>query len=114
MSQLLSFANYLESKNKLYEALKRDPIHEATYSVNKYCRIVVGENKDNREYVNLKPKQLIKVHWRYSDSDLESIPDPISITIPHLNESIEEENTLPTFLSGERLMKWILNNTREV
>jgi hypothetical protein len=112
MSQILSFATYLESKSKLYEALKRDPIHEATYRVNKYCRIVVGENKVDREYINLKPKQIINIKWKYVDID--GIPEPVSIQIPHLNESTNDTNTFPTFQTGERLLTWIHNNAREM
>lgn len=111
MNTSLSFKQYLDSKSKLYAALERDPIHEAQYEVYRYCRIVVGESKEEKQYINLKPKQVINVKWKYHD--LDGIPDPISIEIPHLVESTDFDHMHKTFQTGERLIKWLRNNARE-
>ena len=52
---------FINSKNQLLEALKRDPIHRATYEVTKYCKMPVGESKETKQYIPLKPKQTIVV-----------------------------------------------------
>lgn len=112
MKPTLSFKQYLDSKAKLYEALERDPVHQAIYEVHKYCRIVVGGLKEDKQYINLKPKQKILVKWRYAK--LDETPDPVSISLPHLCESDHDESSFETFQSGERLMKWLRNNAREL
>ena len=112
MTTNLSFKDYLESKAQLHEAIKRDPIHEAEYEVCKYCRIAVGETKELKEYHNLKPKQSVKIKWRYSD--INELPEPISIELPHLNESVESVKPFNTFQTGERMLKWLRTNAREV
>ena len=108
----LSFKDYLASKAQLHEALKLDPIHVATYEVYKYCRVAVGESKELKEYHNLKPKQRIIVEWKYTD--INDLPEPVSVTIPHLVESSGEQEPFKTFQSGERLLKWLRTNTREI
>lgn len=102
----ISFSDYIRSKQQLREALQQDPIHTVTYEVRKYCRIPLGETKGSKEYYNLKPKQRISVKWKYSDPD--SIPEPMSVTIP-----LEEDTSnLSTFQSGERLLKWLSTNAQ--
>ncbi len=108
----LSFKEYLNSKDQLYDAIKKDPIHEATYEVYKYCRIVVGDTKELREYHNLKPKQLVTIRWQYTN--IEELPDPIGIDLPHLSESTKPDVVFTTYQTGERLMKWLNTNTKEL
>lgn len=111
MDQKITLGQYITSKDQLLEAIQCDPIHEVTYEIYKYCRIVTGENKKLKEYHNLKPKQQLKVKWRYTD--IEGIPTPIAVTIPHLAESIKE-GIFSTFKSGESMLKWLRTNAREV
>lgn len=102
----ISFSDYIRSKQQLREALLQDPIHTVVYEVKKYCRIPLGETKDSKEYYNLKPKQYVSVKWKYAD--LDGIPEPLSVTIP-LDEG---DTNLPTFQTGERLMKWLSTNAQ--
>jgi len=108
----LSFKEYIESKSQLHTAIQQDPIHVGVYEVYKYCRIATGQTKQLREYYNLKPKQLIRVKWKYHDID--QLPDPMGVTIPHLNESEDRDVLIPVFHTGERLIKWLQTNTKEL
>ena len=108
----LSFKDYLASKTQLYTAIQKDPIHEVVYEVSKYCRLAVGETKEIKEYHNLKPKQQVIIEWCYSDID--ELPEPISIKIPHLYESTSSIEPFKTFQTGERLLNWVRTNTTEL
>ena len=61
MAKQLSFKEYLESKEKLREAVDNVPQRTAEYTLRKYCKLVVGENKESKIYVPLKPKQKVLV-----------------------------------------------------
>lgn len=101
---------FIDSKTQLLEALQRDPIHRATYEVTKYCKVPVGESKESKQYIPLKPKQRIIIEWKYNNDDLESIPHPLSIEFEFMNENSIHQ----TFQSGEKLRKWIYTNAHEV
>jgi len=107
----LTFKQYLESKERLLEQLKKSPIRVATYNVKRYCRIPVGELKEAKEYIPLKPKQRVVVEWKYED--INSIPHPISLTFKDVKE-VNPERKYQVFWTGERLSKWIDKNAREV
>lgn len=109
MGKKLTFKEYLESKEKLREAIQNTPQRVAKYHVRKYCKLVVGESKDVKEYISLKPKQTLLVEWLYNDID-----DPTIINIKMEGvRDIDPEDEYETFWSGERLQKWLLRNTRE-
>jgi len=107
----LTFKEYLESKERLLKQLKESPIRTATYNVKRYCRIPVGELKEAKEYIPLKPKQRVVVEWKYED--INSTPDPMSITFKDVN-SVNPERKYQTFWTGDRLQKWVDKNAREV
>lgn len=106
----LSFKEYLDSKQKLLAALQETPVQTITYDVTKYCKLVVGE-KDNKEYVNLKPSQKIIVEWRY-DSVFEP-PIPVSLRFEDV-KNIDSENQFSTFWHGVRLKNWLSKNATEI
>jgi len=105
----LTFKEYLESKEKLREAIKVTPKQTVEYTVYKYCKLVVGESKDEKEQVNLKPNQKIIVEWLYNDIDN---PTPLNITFEGVCPDIDslEYNS---YWQPQKLQKWLLKNTRE-
>jgi len=105
----ITFKEYLQSKEKLRQALTESPVHLATYSVNKYCKIPVGETKATKEYIALKPKHKVIVEWKYEDIDN---PDVLSVRFENMKEDTTKE-LYEMFWTGQRLQKWLTTNTRE-
>lgn len=108
MTTKLSFKEYLESKERLREAVKSTPQQETKYTVRKYCKLVVGENKEEKEQINLKPNQVITVNWLYEDFEN---PTPLSISFEGV-KSIDEDETYSTSWQGYRLERWLNRNAR--
>lgn len=104
----MTFREFLESVETLREAARQTPVQTSKYVVRKYCKIPLGESKDQREYIPLKPKQHICVEWLYNDLDN---PTPLSVTFENHDCEGEEYDT---FWSGEKLSKWLTRNAREV
>lgn len=102
----ISFKQYIESKTQLLEAVRKTPSQTIEYSVRKYCKIPLGESKDSKEYIPLKPKQKIIIEWLYITVDN---PIPVSIQFTHL-----EEQNFETFWAGEKLQKWLSTNARQL
>jgi hypothetical protein len=110
MGTKLTFKEYLESKNQLREAASSIPKRTAQYNVRKYCKLVVGESTDDKEYINLKPQNKIFVEWLYEDVD---DPTVVSIRFDGVkNVDIEEEHK--STWRGERLLKWLSRNAKEL
>ena len=109
MTTEFTFKQYLESKEKLREAVKNTPQRQAEYSVRKYCKFPVGESKETKEYVSLKPKHKIIVEWLYIDVDN---PTPVNVKVESL-EDIDPDQEFATFWSGSKLQKWLIRNARE-
>jgi len=109
MNELMTFKDYLNSKNRLREAVREVPQHTATYTVKKYCKLTIGESKSLKEHVNLKPNQQIVVDWLY-----ENVDNPTIIALRFIGvEQILSETNHNAFWEGSRLMKWLSRNTRE-
>ena len=106
----LTFKQYLDSKQKLREAVKNTPVRKAEYIMRKYCKLPVGETKDEKQYIALKPKQKLVVEWNHRD--LEN-PDLLSICFEGV-EGVAEDEEFQSFWSDDRFKKWLLRNTREV
>ena len=109
MSTKLTFKEYVESKQRLREAAKNTPQQEVKYTVRKYCKLVVGENKEEKEQINLKPDQTITVKWLYEDFEN---PTPLSISFAGVN-SVDDDDTFSTSWQGFRLERWLSRNARE-
>lgn len=108
MLKKLSFKEYLETKNQLRRAaIGRTPIHEAAYTVRKYCKLpIVIENQ--KQPITLKPKHEILVKWLYED-----INNPIVVSIRFKNvDQIDFTTNYEAAWSDERLHKWLSKNTR--
>lgn len=109
MAEKLTFKEYVESKERLREAVKNTPQQEVQYTVRKYCKLVVGESKDEKEQINLKPNQTITVSWLYENFDN---PTPLSITFNGV-KSVDSEQVFSTSWAGFRLERWLMRNARE-
>jgi len=104
MTSHITFKEYLDSKERLREAIKQTPTQIVEYTVNKYCKFPVGENKEEKEYLSLKPKQTLIVEWHYEDINN---PTPSSIKLK------ESEDIFSTYWNGKKLEKWLIRNTKE-
>lgn len=109
MTRNLTFKEYLESKEKLREAIKETPQQATQYDVSKYCKLVVGESKEEKEQINLKPNQTIIVEWLYDDIDN---PTPTKITFEGVCPNIDSSE-YNTYWQPHKLQKWLLRNTRK-
>lgn len=106
----LTFKQYLKSKEQLREALKLTPVRKAEYVMRKYCKLPVGESKEDKRYVALKPKHKLIVEWNYRDFDN---PDLVSICFEDV-DGVNNGEEFSSFWSDERFKKWLLRNTREL
>lgn len=107
MSTKLTFSQYLDSKEKLRDAVKQTPQRTAEYKIRKYCKLPVGHNKQTKEYVNLKPNDKVSVHWLYEDFD-----NPTVVSLKF--ETKEDAFDQTALWSGERLLKWLHRNAQEI
>jgi len=103
----LTFKEYLKSKENLREAIKETPQQTTKYTVNKYCKLVVGESKDEKEYINLKPNQTIIVDWLYTDIDN---PTPLKIMFEGICTDVDSSE-YKVYWQPYKLQKWLLRNT---
>ncbi len=109
MEDKLSFKEYLTSKEKLREAVTKTPQRVATYSVRKYCKLIVGESKEEKSQVTLKPNQKIVVEWLYEDID-----NPTAVSLKFVNvKDVDAEEPYETYWQGVKLQKWLNRNARE-
>ena len=109
MGSKLTFKEYLESKEKLREAIKVTPQQTVHYTVSKYCKLIVGESKEEKEQINLKPNQSIVVEWLYNDIDN---PTALKITFEGVCPNIDSHE-YTSYWQPQKLQKWLLKNTRE-
>ena len=109
MKANLTFREYLRSKEQLREAVNETPHQKKEYLVTKYCKLVVGESKDNKEQVNLKPNNKVIVEWLYEDMDE---PTPVNIRFAGVCEEVDNENHA-TYWQSYKLQRWLLRNTEQ-
>lgn len=109
MGKKLTFKEYLESKRRLLEAIKENPHQTVCYNVRRYCKVAVGESKENKHYINLKPHQTILVEWLFTAPDTPTIVGLKFDKVP----GVELAEEFSPFWSTERTHKWLQRNTRE-
>lgn len=107
MGTKLTFKEYLDSKEKLRAAIKETPHQVTEYMVNKYCKLIVGESKDEKEQINLKPNQMITVEWLYNDIDN---PTALKIMFEGVCSDIDTEE-YKSYWQPYKLQKWLSKNT---
>lgn len=99
----LTFKEYLDSKEALREAIENTPVQTVEYTVKRYCKVAIGESKEERNYLALKPKQDITVKWKYIN--INETPEPVSVEFDG-----EEYDVLWT---GTKLKEWLKKNAVE-
>ena len=108
----LTFKEYLDSKNKLLEAITKSPVQRSVYDISWYCKLAVlkDENDESKITLLLKPKQQVIVEWKY-----ENINDPIPVHIRINDEKNPElyEVEYYTNWKGIKLKDWLSKNTTE-
>ncbi len=109
MSDNLSFKEYLRSKQQLREAIHDTPQQTKEYLVTKYCKLVVGESKDDKEQINLKPNHKIIVEWLYEDMDS---PTAVNITFEGVCSEVDSDNH-SSYWQPYKLQRWLLRNTEQ-
>lgn len=107
MPSKMTFAQYVESKKTLREAVGEIPKRTVEYEVKTYCKLSVGETRELREHVPLKPKHKILIDWLYLDPEA---PTPLNLRFEGTTH--DEEDHTPNWPS-ERLLKWLMKNTHE-
>jgi len=104
----LTFKQHLESKTQLLKAINNCPERVAVYKVKKYCNLVVGESKDDKIKISLKPKQKIHIKWKY----VNETPDPVMIKVENVKD-VNPDDMFSTFWQSDRLIKWLNRNANE-
>lgn len=106
---MLTFKQYLDSKDQLKNRLEQTPYSIREYEIKKYCSISLGENEQDKIIVGLKPKQKIIVEWLYTDINN---PDIVGIKIQGRN-TLNEDQQYKMYWSSEKMRKWLARYTRE-
>jgi hypothetical protein len=101
----LSFKQYLDSREQLLKAAEHPPVTVIEYEITKYCTLYVGESKDTRELISLKPKNKIIIEWLYEEL---TDPQPINIQFDVICHARVD---YVTFWSGDKLNKWLNRHT---
>jgi len=108
MADKLSFTDYLQSKETLRSAADCVPQRTVEYDVSIYCRLTVGESKEERQHVSLKPKHKILIDWLYDDPD-----NPTPLNLRFEGTEIHDTEEHAASWNGERLLKWLMKNAKE-
>jgi len=106
----MSFKQYLASKEALREAVKKTPKQSNSYTVARYCNFVIGENKEERQSINLKPNQTITIDWLYEDVDN---PSAINVMFEGVKDIDPVEEMTPMW-TDQKIQKWLIRNTEQL
>ena len=106
----LTFKEYYDSKQRLIEALNEPAIVESTYAIRKYCKLPLGESKDDKTTVSLKPSHRLIVEWEYQENK------PLTLNAVYFDNIDGYDNQQPQKLmwSESKFKKWLNGNTREI
>ncbi len=107
MRQKLTFKEYFESKRQLRDAIETTPRQTFTYTVRKYCKLALGDAKQEKTQIVLKPGHIIIVEWLYLTLEAPTVQtvrfDGVGTDI----DNITYTNTWPV----GKLQKWLDVNT---
>lgn len=101
----MSFSEYVNSKQKLREAVRIKPQKTRRYSVRRPCRLMVRNSK-GKKYLPLNKGQIVNVVWLY---DNRKKPIPMRIFFSGV-KTIDEDERFYTTWSGEKLESWLGKN----
>lgn len=100
----LSFKEYYESKQKLLKASENLPQVTVEYTIKKYCKIPIRVEGEDKDYVALKPKDIVKILWEF--------PNPKSTSPNAKNMLINEQQYSPSW-SSDKLRRWVSSMAEE-
>jgi hypothetical protein len=109
MVEQLTFKQYLKSKETLYESIKKTPKQTKEYNVTRYCNFIIGENKDDRKTINLKPHMLLTIDWLYENMD---DPTPLQVRFDGIKDVSPTDDLIPAW-TNRKIQKWLIRNTTE-
>lgn len=98
----LSFKEYYEAKEKLLQASKSLPRVISEYVVKKYCKLPILSEND-KDYISLKPKDIVRILWEFHD--IKSLPLAKTIYINDVKHTPSWNN--------EKLKSWVDSMTIE-
>ncbi len=103
-----SFKDYLTSTKLLKEMAQNNYAFESKHEVTKYCKVplLLIESAYKKEYVSLKPKDIITISWGIKDG--KAIIE--NLKIAQKNGTIQ---TLPQWYTV-KMKSWALNNTNQL
>jgi hypothetical protein len=104
----ITFREYFESIQVLKNAVNAVPKKTSNYSLTKYCKLPILEADTNKNYISLKPKDVLEITWEYHNPDS---PTPTSIKI--ISENQEKTTIYPAW-SHAKFFKWVNNSTNEL
>jgi hypothetical protein len=104
----LTFKQYLESKEKLREAIANTPVSIVEYEIKDYCSIHLGEDKQDSTSVSLKPKYVITVEWLYED-----LHNPTAQSITISGATVDDSESFTTFWSSQKLQRWLARHSKQ-
>lgn len=107
MVKNLTFKEYLASKDALREAVKQTPKQTSSYKITRYCNFVIGETKEDRSSVNLKPNQTLMIDWLYEDIDN---PTAVAVTFDGVKDIDPIDELIPAW-TDQKIKKWLIRNT---
>jgi hypothetical protein len=107
----LTFKEYLDSKNRLLEAIQKSPVQRSVYDISRYCKLAVYGEDDSKITLLLKPKQQVVVEWKYEDVN---DPTPVHIRFEDEKNPTLNETDYFTNWKGSKLKSWLSKNTNEV
>lgn len=103
----MDFKQYYSSKIRLLEAVDSSPKVKLRYRLTKYCKVPILKEIDSRDkdYVSLKPDDLIEILWEYDSPD--------NPTVRYIKILDEGETYFP-FWHSSKIFTWALSNTEEI
>lgn len=108
MVKKITFKEYLASKEALREAIKQTPKQTSSYTIARYCNFVLGESKEDRSSVSLKPNHVLTIEWLYEDIDN---PTATSVSFDGVTGIDPITEMIPAW-TDQKIKKWLIRNTK--
>jgi len=95
----------------LLEKAEETPRVYSLYEMKSYKRVPVSKTLEDQEekiYINLKPKDRIKILWEYED-----IYRPTARIFVVVHEDGSQDHYIPKW-SNKKMLHWVLSNAKEL
>lgn len=100
------FSEYINSKERLREAVKVHPQQTVGYNIRRACRLMI-QNSEGKQYLPLNIGHIVKVIWLYENRKSSL---PVRIFFKNV-KNIDEDSRFYTSWSGDKLEKWLNKNS---